>query len=114
MIIAIVIACILLVGVVLIQNPKGGGLSQAFGGFNNQLMGVQRTTDFLEKATWYLMGGIAVVSLVTVFFLSKGGSTTQIQKSAIEGVAIPGNNSTQLNNQQNAVPLVNDTAKKAQ
>ena len=65
----ITIACILLVLVVLVQNPKGGGLSGTFGGFNNQMMGVQRTTDFLEKATWTLAIVLIGFSLLTKFFI---------------------------------------------
>ena len=56
----IVIAALLLGLVVLIQNPKGGGLSSGFAG-STQIGGVKRTADFLEKATWYL--GIALFVL---------------------------------------------------
>jgi preprotein translocase subunit SecG len=58
--ILIVIAALLLGLVVLIQNPKGGGLSSGFAG-SAQIGGVKRTADFLEKATWYL--GIALFVL---------------------------------------------------
>lgn len=51
-IILIVIACIALGFIVLIQNPKGGGLAGNVGGFGNQIMGVKQTTDVLEKGTW--------------------------------------------------------------
>ena len=50
--ILIVLCGVLLVLIILIQNPKGGGLSSTFGGGANQMMGVKRTTDFLEKTTW--------------------------------------------------------------
>lgn len=65
----ITIACIFLTLVVLIQNPKGGGLGATFGGFSNQLMGVQRTTDILEKATWILAAVLIGFSLLTKFFV---------------------------------------------
>lgn len=62
--ILIVLACILLITVVFVQNPKGGGLSNDFGA--QQIGGVQRTTDFVEKATWVLsiviVGGSFVLS----------------------------------------------------
>jgi preprotein translocase subunit SecG len=64
----ITIACVLLTLIVLIQNPKGGGLSSTFGGFSNQMMGVKRTTDFLEKATWTLAIILIVFSLATKFW----------------------------------------------
>lgn len=65
MTILIIIACILLVIVVLIQNPKGGGLSQTFGGVSNQFFGVRQTTDFIEKATWGLIIFVGAVCLLT-------------------------------------------------
>ncbi len=62
-IILTIVACILLVFIVLIQNPKGGGLASGFAGSNN-LMGVQRTGDILEKGTWILVVAIMVFSLL--------------------------------------------------
>ena len=51
----IIIVAFLLVVVIMVQNPKGGGLSSSFGGGGgNQLGGVQKTTDFLDKSTWTL------------------------------------------------------------
>ena len=61
LIIAIVV-CVLLVLMVLIQNPKGGGLSSNFSS-SSQLMGVQKTGDFLEKGTWILAITLMVLSL---------------------------------------------------
>lgn len=58
----ILIVCILLVLIVLVQNSKGGGLSSGFAS-NNQIMGVRKTTDFLEKATWGLAGVLLLLSL---------------------------------------------------
>lgn len=59
--ILIILVCILLILMILVQNPKGGGLSSSFGG-SNQMFGVQKTTDFLDKGTWTL--AIALVSLI--------------------------------------------------
>ena len=67
----IIIMCVLLVMIVLIQNPKGSGLGAAFGGQGSQIMGVQRTTDFLEKATWTLAITLLALSLLTSFFIDK-------------------------------------------
>jgi preprotein translocase subunit SecG len=61
--IVIILACVLLGFFVLVQNPKGGGLSGTFGGFGNQVMGVRQTTDVLEKGTWILAAIIAVLCL---------------------------------------------------
>ena len=65
LIVIIIIAAILLMLVVLAQNPKGGGLSSQFGGSGTtQLMGVRKTGDFLEKATWVLAVGMLVLTLI--------------------------------------------------
>jgi preprotein translocase subunit SecG len=58
----ILIACILLILIVLVQNSKGGGLTANFSG-SNQLMGVRKTADFLEKATWTLAVFLLVLCL---------------------------------------------------
>ena len=61
----IIIIAVLLMLVVLAQNPKGGGLSSQFGGSGaSQLMGVKKTGDFLEKATWGLAVTLLVLTLV--------------------------------------------------
>jgi preprotein translocase subunit SecG len=82
-IILILIICVLLVGVVLIQNSKGGGLASDFSS-SNQIIGVQRTGDFIEKATWYLAGGLIVLSMGSNFFIDRAESGTD-ERSAIEG-----------------------------
>ena len=59
----ILIVCILTILIVLVQNSKGGGLAANFSA-SNQIMGVRRTTDFLEKATWTLGAALIVISLL--------------------------------------------------
>jgi len=63
--ILIVIASILLTLLVLVQNSKGGGLAAGFSS-TNQIMGVRKTTDFLEKATWGLVIFVVVLSIAAV------------------------------------------------
>ncbi|TVR39691.1 MAG: preprotein translocase subunit SecG [Cryomorphaceae bacterium] len=58
----IILVCVFLVLVILVQNPKGGGLSSEFGSAN-QIGGVRKTADFLEKATWGLAIALVVLSL---------------------------------------------------
>jgi len=67
-IVLIVIAAIILIFFVVIQNSKGGGLAAGFSS-SNQVMGVRKTTDFLEKATWSLAGAIVVLSIVSSLFI---------------------------------------------
>ncbi|MDY5969857.1 MAG: preprotein translocase subunit SecG [Bacteroidales bacterium] len=62
-IILIIVVCILLAIVVLVQNSKGGGLAANFAA-PNQIMGVRKTTDFIEKATWTLAALLVVLSIV--------------------------------------------------
>lgn len=69
-IILTVLVSILLIIVVLVQKSKGGGLSSAFAG-SNQIMGVRRTNDFIEKATWTLAGIICVLSILSVFVMPR-------------------------------------------
>jgi preprotein translocase subunit SecG len=75
--ILIILACVLLGFFVLIQNPKGGGLSGSFGGFGNQVIGVRQTTDVLEKGTWILAAIIAVLCLTSSFFVDKNAAGGQ-------------------------------------
>ena len=67
-IVLIVIVSVLMCGIVLIQNSKGGGLASSFAS-SNQIMGVRKTTDFLEKTTWVLAICIAVLSVVAAYTL---------------------------------------------
>ena len=68
--ILIVIVALLLVLIVVVQNSKGGGLAAGFAS-TNQVMGVRKTTDFLEKATWWLAGSLVVLSILATFFLPR-------------------------------------------
>jgi len=73
--ILIILSSIILGVIVLIQNPKGGGLSSSLGGFSNQLMGVKQTTDVLEKGTWLFAGIIGVLCITSTLFIPKAGGT---------------------------------------
>src|SRR4051794_18817805 len=73
--ILIVLACGLLGIIVLIQNPKGGGLAGTFGGFGNQIMGVKQTTDVLEKGTWLFAGVVAVLCIISSLFFTGPAKT---------------------------------------
>ncbi len=76
----IFIICILLILIVLVQNSKGGGLASSLAS-SNQIMGVRKTTDFLEKATWTLAGGMMILCVVATFFIPRGENAV---KSAIQ------------------------------
>ena len=74
LVILIVIVCVLLGAIVLIQNPKGGGLTSNFSS-SSQLMGVQKTGDFLEKGTWILAIALMVLSLAVNVTLKNGSGS---------------------------------------
>jgi len=71
-IVFILIISVLLVCVVLVQNSKGGGLLSNIGGAN-QIAGVQKTTDFIEKLTWSLWGALVVLSVLATHFVGNNG-----------------------------------------
>ncbi len=88
-VILIIIASVVLGLIVLIQNPKGGGLSGSIAGFSNQLMGVKQTTDVLEKGTWIFAGGSRCFVLVFSFFYSSSGGTQSTQLNKASGAQVP-------------------------
>jgi preprotein translocase subunit SecG len=89
----IIIACVLQVMIVLVQNSKGGGLAANFTSAG-QSMGIRKTADFLEKATWTLAGSILLLCVVATATIPRGGITersrieNQIQ-NAVDPNAIP-------------------------
>jgi preprotein translocase subunit SecG len=85
--ILILLACAILAFFILIQNPKGGGLSGSFGSMSSQMMGVKQSTDIMEKGTWTMIGVIGGLCIISVMFFQKpqggfdNGKSVQ-QKSA--------------------------------
>ena len=89
-IVRIVIAAVLMCGIVLIQNSKGGGLAASFAS-SNQIMGVRKTTDFLEKATWTLAVVIAVFCVISAYWLptrTQLGHDSVLMENAINDNAV--------------------------
>ena len=86
--VVILIICFLLGAVILVQNPKGGGLAAGFTG-GAQLGGVQRTTDFLEKSTWYLVVALFITCILAG--VSNGNTKTSvgIEDSLIPDTTVP-------------------------
>lgn len=81
-VILIVIAALLMIGIVLIQESKGGGLASNFSS-SNQIMGVRKTTDFIEKATW----GLAIVMVVCSIICAHVAPKATTDESVIEKTA---------------------------
>jgi len=73
MTILIALICALLMVVVLVQNPKGGGVDSTFGGASaNQMLGAARSTDFIEKLTWGLFAAMVVLCIITAIMVNSG------------------------------------------
>ncbi len=65
------VVCLLLMLVVLVQNPKGGGIDSTFGGSQaNQMLGASRSTDVIEKITWGLAAALFVLCVLTALAVS--------------------------------------------
>ncbi|MNT63971.1 preprotein translocase subunit SecG [compost metagenome] len=71
-IILIIVACAVLAFFILIQKPKGGGLSGSFGSVGTQVMGVQKSGDVMEKGTWYTATAIMLLCILSTFSLGIG------------------------------------------
>lgn len=89
-----VIVAILLAAIVLVQESKGGGLNSSAAGAN-ALLGVRKTTDFVEKATWSLAGTLVVLAVLSSFFVAPHKTTaddlvSDMQTSAPAAPQLPG------------------------
>ena len=90
-VVLIVIAALLMIGIVLIQESKGGGLASQFSGYN-QIGGVRKTTDFIEKTTWGLAAAMVVLSVLCAY-VAPGASTGG---SVMENYEVPATNPNNL------------------
>ncbi|NNM94267.1 MAG: preprotein translocase subunit SecG [Bacteroidia bacterium] len=85
------IVCVLLILIVLVQDSKGGGLSSSFGA-SNQILGVRKTTDFLEKATWVMAISLLVLCLASASLIhttSSAGGESSITQQQAQNMAVP-------------------------
>lgn len=98
--VVILLICIALMGVVLVQNSKGGGLSADFAS-SNQYMGVRKTADFLEKATWGLAIALFVFCLLATAMRPQASTViVQDQESKMAQTAAEYTGPTQAGTQQ--------------
>jgi preprotein translocase subunit SecG len=101
-IILIILASVILGFIVLVQNPKGGGLAGNVAGFSNQFMGVKQTTDILEKGTWIFAAVVAALCMLSVFFIPKT-ATTSGTGADVKNATLPSTSTPPANT--NTVPL---------
>ena len=89
-VILIVIAAVLMIGIVLIQESKGGGLSSSFAGYN-QVAGVRKTTDFIEKATWALAATMVIISVICAWVAPTATADSSVMENIENPVTNPNN-----------------------
>ena len=77
LVVLIAIVSVLLIGAILIQNPKGGGIDATLGGSASQMFGATRSADFVEQATWWLGGTLLVLCVLTALLVSGGTAGTE-------------------------------------
>lgn len=97
LVILAVIVAVLLTFIVLIQESKGGGLASSFSASNN-IMGVRKTTDVVEKATWTLAACIVVLSIATSYVTPQASDSATLVtdiKTQPAPMNIPGQGSGQ-------------------
>lgn len=86
LIVLALLASVALILIVVVQKSKGGGLAASFASANN-IMGVRKSTDMLEKMTWWFFGALAVLCLVLSLMMARGGVETNEIQSTIENRA---------------------------
>lgn len=103
--ILILIAAILLIVIVVVQNSKGGGLASGFA-TGNSMMGVRKTTDFLEKTTWVLTGIIIVLSIASAAFMPKATQeVSTFEQEVRKGIRLQEQSIPNLGGEDGAIPL---------
>ena len=95
-----IIICLFLVVIIMVQNPKGGGLSSTFGGSQQMIGSVQKTNQFLDRATWTLAATIVVLAMLSSVTLPKTVAGTYDE--VLDGTASP---RTELPAAEAAAPL---------
>lgn len=90
-VILIVLAALLMIGIVLIQESKGGGLASQFSGYN-QIGGVRKTTDFIEKTTWGLAACMVIISVLCAYVAPQASGSG----SVMENIEVPATNPNNL------------------
>jgi preprotein translocase subunit SecG len=105
--ILILAVCVILILIVLVQNSKGGGLASSFSA-SNQFMGVRKTADFLEKATWTLAGSLLFLCLLASITIPRGETA---KKSAIEEQVRNANDPSAVPNFPTTAPAAGSSSK---
>lgn len=112
-VVLIVIVALLMIGIVLIQESKGGGLSSNFSS-SNAIMGVRKTTDFVEKTTWTLAALMVVFSVVCAYVAPTASSEQSVmEQAATQNQTTNATNTQGFGASQQAAPKAADAQKAA-
>ena len=109
----ILLASVVLVLLVIVQKSKGGGLASPFASTNN-IMGVRKTTDVLEKATWWLFGIVAVLCIISTRFIGVGTNDASRTQQTLEENATKSSVPTALPNLGGGAPAPTQQAPNAE
>lgn len=90
LVILILLAAVLMIGIVLIQESKGGGLASNFASYN-QIGGVRKTTDVLEKTTWTLAAAMVVISIMCAYTVPQSSQDTSVMENIENPTTNPNN-----------------------
>ena len=85
----ILLACVALGFFILVQNPKGGGLSGSFGSMSTAVMGVKQSGDIMEKGTWVLISVVGGLCLISVMFMQKPANDTNDNGKSVQQKSAP-------------------------
>lgn len=107
--ILIVLAAVLMIGIVLIQESKGGGLASNFSA-SNSIMGVRKTTDFVEKATWGLAIAMVVFSVICAYTAPDATANQSVMENATEAPQTNPNNTQGFGASQQQAPAAGQQA----
>ena len=100
--ILIIVVCILLALIVLIQNPKGGGIASNFMS-SNQFIGARQQVELIEQITWGFVGGLVVLCIAYAALVGNGNKQNDTTESIVgkSEMPMPGNPAPQ---QQQSAP----------
>lgn len=87
--ILVLIVCVILAFFVLIQNPEGGGLSGSIGGFSNQIMGVKKTNNVLERGTWLFVSIMAALCIFSILLFGGKAATSDDALQQMNNTSVP-------------------------
>lgn len=90
LVILILVAALLMIAIVLIQESKGGGLSSNFASYN-QIGGVRKTTDFIEKSTWLLAAIMVVISIACAYVAPQATAEMSVMENIENPTTNPNN-----------------------